>query len=230
MSLYEGTSRERRLSLARLKESATKADDGEVIWELAAAYEDGVVDNKGVVLLEKNPKRAAELYYRGVKLGNVGCMVNLANLLARGRGVRRDIRAALRLEILAARKGDPGGAFNAGISYKKLRDFRKSLRWFRQAEVMGNDSARLEIAKAQLYGLGTKRNVREAIGNLKAVVDARRCSAGESEEACLLLAYLYIDGWLVPRAHRRSIQWLTEAQKKGSTIASAAIRDPPMAI
>jgi TPR repeat protein len=48
-------------------------------------------------------------------------------------------------------------------------------------------------------------------------------SAGEVEEAAILLAYLHLDGWLVPRSYSEGVRWLRFAADRGSTIASTLL-------
>ena len=55
----------------------------------------------------------------------------------------------------------------------------------------------LEIAKAQLWGVGTRRDVAKAIEGLKRVHGSRTVAEEDRIEARLLLAYLFLDGSLV---------------------------------
>lgn len=209
----------RRSHLARLQEQAS-ASDPEALWSLACAYEDGYLDADGTVLLRRNRRKAIQLYRRAAELGETSAMLNLAALLSRSPCTPADLAEALRWEKRAARRGDPTAAFNVGISYKNLGDYGAAVKWFRKAEACGDDAAWLELAKAELFAAGTRRNVKRATARLEQVAASERVSRGEAEEARILLGYLYQDGWLVRRSLPEGLRHLRRAARRGSEIAA----------
>jgi uncharacterized protein len=216
--------RRTKAELDELKK-ASAAGDPEAIWSLAQCHEDGVVDARGRQLVRRDPRKAVELYRKGAALGHAESMNGLAVLLSSGAGVRKDLREALRWETRGARAGDAVAAENAGISCKQLGNHRAAVRWFRRAIAMGNESGLLELAKAQLWAQGTRRNVAQALVNLQQVTTSKWVSEWEREEARLLLAYVHLDGWLVPRSYRDAVRWFREAKRHGSVVARDLLQD-----
>ena len=207
-----------RRNLERVRSKAA-ASDPEALWEMGAAYENGLYDADGHEILKSDLAQAVQFYRRAAALGQQSAMLNLANLLYMGRGVARDRVAALRLEKRAAARGNATGAFNAAVTYKGLGRYRLAVKWFRKAASMGDHSALLELAKAELAGQGTRRSVAGAVKRLAFVARSRRVSQTEQHEACLTMARLYLDGWLVPRSRRKARQWLDVAARSGSASA-----------
>jgi TPR repeat protein len=209
--------------LSMIRERADSGD-AEALWWLAECYEDGFHDASGALLVEANPRKAVSLYRRGAALGHVDCMLSLANHLSQGIGTRKNLREALQWEARAARLGSPIAALNAGTSCKHLGDYAAAGLWFRKAAAMGDNGGRLELAKAQLLGTGTRRNIPAAVSLLRRVAASNSASDGEIEEAGLTLAYLYLDGWLVQRSPNDGLAWLRRTEKHGSAVARMVAR------
>jgi TPR repeat protein len=180
--------------LVTLLSQHARAGDAEAAWYLGTLHQDGFFDAGGARVLARSPRRAAELYRLGVARGHTSSMVNLATLLWSGRGVARDGNAALRLELRAARLGAVSAIHNVAIiSYRQLGKHRTAYRWFLRAAKVG---ARpwLDLARAQLFGLGTRRDVRAAVRTLRRAERDAGISEGERQEARALLAWLDLDG------------------------------------
>lgn len=204
------------------------ARDGsaQAIGTLAMMYDDGYRDASGRVLVPRRPSQAARLYRRAAELGDTAAMVNWATVLSRS-GRRAE---AMEFELRAARAGSATAAYNLGVSHKARATHKEAVRWFRVAVSLGDQSALLEVAKAELLAVGTKRNVSRALRALAVVARSKVVSLAENEAACILLAQAYLDGWLIRRSTKRAVRWLrVVAARSECEQAAAMLRDlgPP---
>src|SRR6185503_1823258 len=95
-----------------------------------------------------------------------------------------------------------------------LGRFRDAVRWYRRAETAGSPTAPLEVARAELYGTGTPRNVRSAFITLKRLARQRLgWNNWLRVEAMQLLGDALVTGWLVRRDVARGEAWLRRAAK-----------------
>ncbi len=117
--------------------------------------------------------------------------------------------------------------YNAAVDLLNLGKHRAAVQRFR-AVARGRDfapEAQLELAKAELHGLGTRRDVPAAMKKLEAVARARGVCQFDNESAMLLLAQLYLHGWLVRRDYRKAVSWLRRAARLGSAAAWGLLLD-----
>ncbi len=102
----------------------------------------------------------------------------------------------------AFRLGNPTAADNLAATYQNLGRYRDAVRWHRRAAEAGSATAPLELARAELYGVGTRRNSRAAFVTLRRLVRQR---LGWNNwlriEAMQLMADSLMNGWLVRRDH-----------------------------
>lgn len=114
-------------------------------------------------------------------------------------------RRAFRLGYLIA-------AENLAAVYLNLGRHRDAVRWYRRAEAAGASTASLEIARAELYGLGTRRDARSAFTRLQRLARQR---LGWNNwlriEAMHLMADALMNGWLVRRSFARAEALLRRA-------------------
>jgi TPR repeat protein len=167
--------------------------------------------------------RALARLERAVAAGDRDSMLELANKRSSQRaGVARAIvlyRAAFRL-------GEPTAAFNLACTYQNLGRYREAVAWYRRADAAGDISAGFELARAELYGLGTRRNVRGAFARLErlAARPTRYWPRNSDRiEAILVMADALITGWPVRRDYRKGRRWLARAAALGSDIAKAML-------
>ena len=194
---------------AELAALERRADQGDVdaLFTLGSQYAD-------------TDARAAVRYFRrGVALGNTARMSCLADHLERGRGVRRDLAAAVRLWQRMARRGVAIGAFNMAVHHKHRGSYRTAHQWFRKAEQMGDASATLKLAKLRLLGVGVRRDVASAVRDLERVADDPAVTEWQRESSRLVLASLYLDGTLVRRSYATGLAWIDRAITHGSDLA-----------
>jgi TPR repeat protein len=78
----------------------------------------------------------------------------------------------------------------------------------------GDPTALRELAYADLYGIGTRRNVRAAFVKLRRLARQR---LGWNDalriDAMCLMAEVLMTGWPVPRDHTQGVAWLRRAAK-----------------
>jgi TPR repeat protein len=120
--------------------------------------------------------------------------------------------------------GHTSAAFNLAMTYKNLGHHKESVRWLRRAAVRSGGEGLLELAQAELFGIGTTRDVSAAVEKLRRVADkdSRNCQF-DREGAMLLLYQIYYDGWLAPRDSEEALLWLRKAAKSGSAAAKGLL-------
>jgi len=78
--------------------------------------------------------------------------------------MRKNFRAAVALEEVAARAGIVEAMFNLAFAYETGRgtdkDTTKALRLYRRAAAKGDRDAMYEVGRCVFYGIGTKKNER----------------------------------------------------------------------
>lgn len=213
-----------RRYLRLVGEHAAK-NDAEALWMLGVAYEDGFRDANGRQALAPDRRRAVALYRRAASLGHVEAILASALCQGANTGSRRGMKIAMRLERRAVAMGSSTAAYNLGVSHKMVRNYRAAARWFAIAARMGDPSALLELAKAQLLGVGCRRDVAGGLRKLAVVARTRELSLADREEACILLARTYLDGWLVRRSLNIAARWLEFGHQIGGDLAAAYLAD-----
>lgn len=209
--------------IQQLRALAANGDVG-ALGALASAYREGVESADGGVLVRADSRLASRYEKLAAQAGHADSMTALAIDLS-----RKDPRsiAAKKLYKAAYAKGDMTAAYNLAALFQKAGDYKKAVRWFRRAFAGGDTTALLPLARAELYGLGTPRNVRGALTKL------RRLAASNLQlhppywlqcEAMLVLADAYISGWPVPVNFKRGVQWLKRAADLNSAPATALLQ------
>jgi TPR repeat protein len=121
-------------------------------------------------------------------------------------------RQAERLYRQAFRLGYDTAAENLAATYLNRGRHREAVQWFRRAHTAGSPTASLEIARAELYGIGTRRNVRAAFAKLKHLADQRLgWNTWLRVEAMQIMADALINGWLITRDYNRGEALLRRA-------------------
>ena len=163
-------------------------------------------------------------YRRAAELGSPSAMDALATALSDGAHRRtRDVAEAIRWYRRAIALG--GDSFNLAVAYQNLGQHEVAVRWFRKSPDV---IAVLELAKAELHGIGMRRNVPSAMTKLRRVATARSpdvVAPFHREEAMRIIADVLYHGWLVPRDYRGAVRWLRRAAKSGSDAARGLLRD-----
>ncbi len=205
--------------------SRAKRGDAEAWVKLGMYFRDGVRSKSGRLLMSPHARRARACFQNAARLGAAAGLVALANDFAD----RGDTRRSLALNRRAWRLGDPTGGNNAAIDLRRMGRHAQAFRIFRVLASGGSDTALLQVAKAELFGVGTRRNSKLALKHFEQVARPKRgrdaASVMDREEAMLRIADALIDGILVPIDFRSALKWLRLAAKGGSDLATARLKD-----
>lgn len=210
------------VNLTRLAE----CDDCDAMIILATLFREGLQDRNGNTIVRRDARAEARHVKRAAELGDANGMTALAGiLLARGAQTKHFAKAA-RLYARAYRIGHAHAAFNLAVAYLNLGRHRRAVSWFQRAAARGDMSAVLQLAHAQIYGLGTRRNAAAATEKLLRLARTPRAlTQFEREHALLLLANAHLDGWLVERNMPRALALLRRAASIGSSAANGLLED-----
>lgn len=193
---------------------AAASDDRDALAKLAFLYDDGTArDGHGKPLVRRNPRLAHDYRVRAAQLGDSGAITVLADALTRRGHSVRALAQAEKLYRRAFRLGSATAAENLAATYQNLGRYRDAVRWYRRAAAAGSPTATLEVARAELYGTGTRRDVRAAFRSLERLARQRLgWNNWLRVEAMRLMADTLIQGWLVTRDHTRGNAWLRRAE------------------
>lgn len=212
--------------LVVLLKAAAELDDADAADYLGMYYRDGLRDRRGRTILRRSALTSLRYYRRGARLGNSDAMIGLGNALASGRKSRRLVAEGMAWYLKAYRRGNVLGASCLAAVYRDLGMHAKAVAWFRRGAKAGDDDDLLELACAQLYGLGTRRNVAAAMRNLRRVARPSAYATQFSQEtAMIMMARVLEEGWLARRNHKRACVWLRRAEKLGSRAAGGFLED-----
>lgn len=192
---------------------AAASHDRDALAKLAQLYDQGTAcDTDGKLLVKRDRRRARTYYARAAQLGDPGSITAVADSLTpRGHSLRA-LAQAEKLYRRAFRLGDNTAADNLAATYQNLGRYRDAVRWYRRAAAAGSPTAPLEIARAQLYGTGTRRDARAAFARLERLARQRLgWNNWLRVEAMQLMADALMNGWLVRRDHARGDAWLRRA-------------------
>jgi hypothetical protein len=183
-------------------ESAATQDNKMGIYRLGEAHEKGrgtPVDNA----------KAAELYERGVQMGNVDCQAALGRMLYCGSEIAQDLERAHELFHLASLQGDANGTYLLGISYSygggTKKDDVLALECFTQAAELGDEAAAFRIGRAHLMAEGTPKNLGAAVMWFK------KAARKGSTNAKLYLGLILIYEEQLGQSYWQAAKWLKEA-------------------
>lgn len=180
---------------------------------------------------ERRPSRRVGIAWlrRAATQGHVEAMTTLANALSRGpKRSPAALRESMRWERRAARLGSTLALYNLAVSWRLAGHAHEAVRIFRAIVAKGGHDAHdaeFELARAELLGVGTRRDVPTALRRLERVARSRKVCQLDNEQAMLLLAEVYRTGWLVPVHFPRTLKWLREAARIGSAAAAGLLQD-----
>lgn len=112
---------------------------------------------------EGNFERARKCYERGAALGDAMCLQALGYIYDVGEGVVADKTTAMKLYRKAWARGDHAAASNIAILYRERGNMRTMFKWYERVAQAGDGSARLEMAKCYLSGVGVRRDLQAAL-------------------------------------------------------------------
>lgn len=207
-----------------LRQLKARANAGEIdaVDVLGQIYTNGV-SNNGAWIVRPDWHAARRYLELGVDRGHPDSMLALANILS------AHVRTFPRAELLykrAFRRGQATAAFNLAVGYKRHGRHGEAYRWYSKAAVAGDENGLYESALAELYGLGTRRNVRSALHKLRKISRSNTPyypSHLMQIDAILVIASVYEQGWFVKFDVKTSERWLEKAVALGSGIAKARL-------
>ena len=174
------------------------------IYRLGEAHEKG----RGT---PEDKAKAADLYERGVQMGNVDCQAALGRMLYCGSGIPENLERAHELFHLASLQGDANGTYMLGISYSygggTPKDELLALECFTQAAELGDDAAAFRVGRAHLMAEGTPKNLGAAVKWFK------KSARGGSTHAKLYLGLILIYEDQLGQSYYQAAKWLREAAK-----------------
>jgi TPR repeat protein len=145
--------------------------------------------------------------------GNAVAQTLLAELLARGLGVRQDFKEAAGWYKLAADQGDPEALYALGRLYIDGRgvekDAARAAELFRQAGDLGQVTALRELGYLHLRGEGAEKD------EFRAAAYLTRAANGGDSDAQFTLGGLFVEGIGVSQDDVQAARWFGEAAKSG---------------
>lgn len=170
-------------------------------YSLAAAQNDNIaVNNLGSLYFSgigtaKDVLKAAMLFEKASKLGNVEATVNLAFIYISGNGVLRNSQEAINLFKKAAEAGNPTAKFMTGYAYYKgfmiKKDLKKAVSMMREAANAGYDDAQYVLAVMYLNGEGITKNYGNAVKYLYKAIEQGNVDAMVTLGDILALGIIY---------------------------------------
>ena len=147
------------------------------------------------------------------KTGNAIAQTLLAELLARGLGVRQDFKEAAGWYQLAAEQGDREALYALGRLHIDGRGVEKdparAAELFRQAGDLGQVTALRELGYLHLRGEGVEKD------EFRAAAYLTRAANGGDSDAQFTLGGLFVEGIGVSQDDVQAARWFGEAAKSG---------------
>lgn len=163
---------------------------------------------------------------RALEDADTGRLVEAANKLTESPRNRARLAEGKRLYLKAFRRGHAIAGYNLACTYQNQGDYRAAVRWYRRALDAGEQSALFPLAQAELWGVGTARNVKAALAKLESIASARVGFAQfEREQSMVIIARTLLEGWPAPRDYRTALKWLRRASGLGSAEAAGLLED-----
>lgn len=211
----------------RLLKVAASMGDAEAAEDLGIWYRDGDVVPKGRAIVRPNVRESIRYFRQAAEAGGVAGMVGLADALTLPYFNKNPpaSRRALDEGIRWYQRAGQAGLYNLGITYRYLGSHAKAVACFRRAARIGSATELMEVARAELYGVGTKRDVPAALAKLRRIAAMGRSSEDLDHVAMVMLAKVYFEGWFVRRDSRTARSWLLRAAKAGSHSAEGLLED-----
>lgn len=207
--------------------AAAQRGEADALAELGYLHSTGWVRSDGNVIVRRDRKAARRYLERAAAMGHAEGSACLAMLLLDSSDDARTFKRAEALYRRAFQRGYSTAAYNLAVAYKKRQRYRDAYRWFERAHAEGDPSALLQLARAELYGVGTKRDPVGALAKLRRMANSTTkywpASDGENVEAMLIIADALMEGWLLPRNFNAGLRWLRRAAKCGNRTAIALL-------
>jgi len=167
----------------------------------------------------KNEAEAVAWYRRAAEQGDPYAQCNLGDVYAQGLGVLKDDIVAVAWYRQSAEQGDFGALYKLGKMYTLgrgvTRDFKVAAAWFCKADEHDTEHNPTTLRISYEEGLGVP---------LDEIIAAYR-RAGEQGNLFwqMELAYMYENGWSVPKDIAEALAWFRKAAAQGDEMALEGI-------
>ena len=160
--------------------------------------------------LPQDDAQAAQWFRKAADQGDSVAQNLLGEAHSRGRGVTKDLDAALAWFKKAANRGNARAMANLGLAYSwgrgVARDMRQAESWFRQAAEKGDSEGQVWLGAALSAGDGVAQNQAEALRWWRAAADQG------SGRAMLFIGRAHQAGNGVPKDLGQARQWFERAR------------------
>ncbi len=208
----------KNVNIDELKEKANEGD-------IEALLDMGYMYLYGTDGISIDHKKALEYYTKAAEKKNAVALNNLGSLYFNGIGTNIDYSRAIGYFDEAARLGSDDAAVNLAIIYlgsdvksKNKEDLIKVSELLEQAQP-NNNIAKYLSGYGYMKGFLFKQDYAKAFPLIKAAADAGY------DEAQLILADFYINGWGTPKNYNRAVQYLKNASAQGNAEAMVRLGD-----
>ncbi len=130
--------------------------------DVGCYYEEGIIDNSGVIIVKPQPLRAFHWYSLSAEQGNDSAQLALGRFLSTGEIVKRDMKAAIYWTKQALNQGSSAAAHNMGKIYRDLKKPSLAFKWYNRAVEMGDLDSLFQVGLCYLFGFGTKKDCKAA--------------------------------------------------------------------
>lgn len=142
-------------------EYASKKGNAVAMFELASIYQNGFHE------IEVDKKRACAWFEIAADLGNNKARLALAQILATGDGVPKDLKRAQALYQMIINERDPevteSARFNLALLYHlEFKDYQNSFPLWQELAKEGNAAAQYNLGQCYYFGQGTEKNISQA--------------------------------------------------------------------
>jgi len=131
--------------------------------------------------------RAFKMLKHHAEAGDMHACHMLGYLYDTGEGTRRNRKEAKAWYLRSYEAGNSSSATNIATMYREAGNSRKEFEWYSRSAALGDGDANLEVAIRLLSGKGVRRNLKLAVGQLRAVFKSENTSQDARDVARQLL-------------------------------------------
>ena len=176
-----------------------------------------------LAILKPDYTKAAELFHKAAKQGNIDAQGSLGYMYCEGLGVKQDYNRALKLLTQSAARGNIESQCTLGTMYFKglgvKQDYNKAEDFFSKAAAKNNATAQCTLGYMYLNSLGVRQNYAKAFDFLS------RAATQNYPQAYSGLAYMYLNGLRVPKDVRKAIELFRKAAALGDESAENSLKE-----
>ncbi len=210
---YEFSSYPYRLSKTQWRKVLAHAEAGDADSgaAVAAYYEYGCKDRSGSILVRRSKAKSAQWLRRCAELGSAIGQVGVGVMLSSPEATAANRREAKAWFIKAYRQADSTAAYNLAVMSREDGDFRSAVLWFKKSIALKDESAHLQLGIHYYWGLGIRKNYRDAIRAFRKTVRAKHIAEVERDDAFCYLAIAHLEGNGVRQSSRTAVKFLKRA-------------------